>query len=557
MQLKQGTTLQNGRFRIISCIGDGGFGITYLVMDEKLGREVVLKEYFPDYMVKRDTTVSHEVKTLNPGFTEEFHTGIQKFLKEAKMLAQFNSVTAIANVHDFFEENNTAYIVMDYIQGQNLKQLIKARTAPYSFSEALELMKPCMIALQKVHKAGIIHRDFAPDNILIDENGQPTIIDFGSSRDYVTNNATMTIMVKHGYAPVEQYSNAVKQGPYTDVYSLGAIFYEMLTLKKPAPAVDRMIKDSLMMPVEENPLVTPVQSDVVMKGLAISYEMRYQTVDEFLKALSDANMKVVEHNTADDMKTLLDVQSMTANDSATELVRPEQSLIRPEQGLVWPEHRLAVASDPGATEVLSYAQQSTREIVSYAQQGVNKKYSQVQWHAVSAVQERIGRCHAGDTIRFGRYKWKVLAKDNSKVLIIAKEGVGNRAFDSRRENARWETCELRKWLNEDFYYSFGAEEQLLIRAVRLSNNGNPKYGTSGGNETDDRIFLLSIDEAKMYFLSDGDRKNSSFSLWWLRSPGGTDSQVAVVDQYGTVSDYGINCNIGATVRPALCVNIKY
>lgn len=298
MQLKSGTTLQNGRFKIVSCIGDGGFGITYLARDERLDREVVLKEYFPDYMVKRDTTATLDVTTLDLKYKEDFHTGITKFLNEAKILAQFNNIPGIADVYDFFPENNTAYIVMEYIKGQNLKSIIKSRKAPYTFKEALITLAPCMFALQKVHEAGIIHRDFAPDNILVDEKGRMKIIDFGSSRDFVGANATMTIMVKHGYAPAEQYSNAVKQGPYTDVYSLGAIFYEMLTLQKPNPSVDRIFKDTLTSIIEINPSITPAQNAVVMKAMAVSYEARFQSVEDFSNELKKLENDSVQNASA-------------------------------------------------------------------------------------------------------------------------------------------------------------------------------------------------------------------------------------------------------------------
>ena len=662
MQLKHGTTLQSGRFKIISCIGDGGFGITYLVTDERLGREVVLKEYFPDYMARRDLTVSHEVMTLSPDYSGDFREGIRKFLKEAKTLAQLNHIPAIANVHDFFEENNTAYIVMDYIKGQSLKQHIKARQNPYSFSEALSLVTPCMEALEQVHQAGIIHRDFAPDNILIDEKGRVKIIDFGASRDFVANNATMTIMVKHGYAPVEQYSNAVKQGPYTDVYSLGAIFYEMLTLQKPMPAVDRMIKDSLATPIAINTSVTEAQSAVVMKGLAVSYESRYQSVGEFLNALRDAEKGIISYNQA--AYTPVNVNaypnSFNAESSgyATELVRPEQpnqatelvrqnmsnqstELVRQNMSnqateLVrqnasnqaypynqWNQYnqqaqynqsyaynQQAQYGQPyGYDQQYGYSQQygydqqygygqpyAYNQQVQYNQQYMytgqpqysqqymyNQQYQYDQPYAYSEqaqynqsksyiqpntnrqdkskltieelppVQEIIRNGLIGDTGRFGKYEWKVLAIENGKALITTAVGVYHKAYNTMDGPVTWENCTLRKWLNEEFFGEFSEDEQALIATTWLENWPNPKYGTYGGNNTEDKIFLLSLAEARRYFADDDERAISSW--WWLRTPGQSCTEVANVFSDGTISEIGnLAVNVRA-VRPALWMSI--
>ena len=670
MQLKQGTTLQSGRFKIISCIGDGGFGITYLVTDERLGREVVLKEYFPDYMVRRDTTVSLEVKTLNPEFSGEFHEGIRKFLKEAKTLAQFNHIPAIANVHDFFEENNTAYIVMDYIKGQSLKQYIKSRKTPYTFSEALNLITPCMEALQQVHQAGIIHRDFAPDNILIDEKGKVTIIDFGASRDFVANNATMTIMVKHGYAPVEQYSNAVKQGTYTDVYSLGAIIYEMLTLKKPDPAVDRIFSDPLVRPEVINPLITEAQSAVVMKGLSVSYEMRYQNVEEFLSALRYAEKEnpsislkpqnTVLGNTSTGLvrqaepgqATELVRQNMP--NQATELVRqnmPNQSteLVRqdtapyeqPYSNNQWNQYNQPAQynqvytynqqvqyiqpaqynqqvqysqpaqynqqvqySQPHAysqqgqygqqaqygqwnqySQQQQYSQQNQygqqvqynqpaqySQPTSYNQQtpyghqtsyGQNHSYPQsagepeslTPGKATPIEQANIRHCNPGDLVRFGKYEWNVLSKRDNMVLLVSASEVTKSAYNTWGGSTAWENSTLRRWLNEDFYNEFTENERSAIAVTSIENGNNPKYGLFGGTVTEDRVFVLSIDEANRYFYNNDARALST--LWWLRSPGGAYNLAAYVDTFGNICEYGTNASYDrGAVRPAIWVNFK-
>lgn len=301
MELQQNTYLYNNRYCIQSCLGNGGFGITYVAWDFMLKREVVLKEYFPQFMVRRDTAVANDVITISRSYDNDFHTGIEKFLREAQMLATLKGIPEIAEVYDYFRDNNTAYIVMEYIKGRNLKEYIRERTAPFSYHEALNIIIPCLNALGKVHAAGIIHRDFTPDNIIIENSGRIRIIDFGSSRDYVNNQATMTVMVKHGYAPVEQYSNTVKQAAYTDVYSVCAILYEMVTLNKPVSALDRVASDILPGPNTINSSITPYQNAAIMKGLAIHCQHRYQSTAEALNALCEngAANTVIIQNTPD------------------------------------------------------------------------------------------------------------------------------------------------------------------------------------------------------------------------------------------------------------------
>ena len=328
MELRVNTTLQNGKYTILQIIGSGGFGITYLAMDNRLERQVVVKEYFPKFMVRRDTESMTQVMTLGPDYSEDYNKGLFRFLSEAKTLALLGSIPEIATVHDFFQENGTAYIVMEYIKGKNLKQIIRERIQPFTFDEALTLIRPCLESLGRVHDAGLIHRDFTPDNIIIDEKGRPRIIDFGSSRDYATSEATMTIMVKHGYAPIEQYSNGVKQGTYTDVYSISAILYEMLTLNKPAASIERMRNDPVLVPSALNHAISQAEDAVVMRGLAVEHEDRFQTIAEFLKA---CETKIVP--AADTRRQALNINNSINNTSAvtsqmagnaTEIVRASE-----------------------------------------------------------------------------------------------------------------------------------------------------------------------------------------------------------------------------------------
>lgn len=284
MKLKPGT-LVNNRYTIKSCIGEGGFGITYLAQDEHLMHDIVLKEFFPKFMVRRDIKMSNEAELLSGSNEQAYETGKNRFLNEARTLATLQTIPEIVTIFDHFQENNTAYIVMEYIEGKSLREIIGSRTTPFTFDEAMSIMKPCMEALSKVHEKGMIHRDFTPDNILMTTDGRIKVIDFGSSRDFANGEKTMTVMVKHGFAPLEQYSNDGKQGTWTDVYSICAILYIMTTLKKPVSAIDRIMSDTLVPPRSINPGLSVQQEQVILRGLAVSYADRYQTIFELLRAI--------------------------------------------------------------------------------------------------------------------------------------------------------------------------------------------------------------------------------------------------------------------------------
>lgn len=369
MELRQDTTLFNNRYKITSCIGSGGFGITYLGIDNQLGRQVVLKEFFPKFMVRRDLSVSNQVVTLGPDYSDDYNKGLFRFLSEAKTLALLDEVPEIASVYDFFQENGTAYIVMEYIKGKNLKQIIKERTNPFSFDEAITLIRPCLEALQKVHEAGLIHRDFTPDNIIINEKGRPKIIDFGSSRDYKTSEATMTIMVKHGYAPIEQYSNDVKQGTYTDVYSISAIIYEMVTLNKPASAIERLRRDPLVLPSSLNNSISDAENAVIMKGLAVDYEDRFATIKDLLDACDTKSVPVNNASYNNAVNTA--VNGNAQNPGYTGNYTNNQSYSMNESGAteVLPQSAM---NNSGATEVLAGVQYNA----GYGNQNYGQNYAQ-------------------------------------------------------------------------------------------------------------------------------------------------------------------------------------
>lgn len=218
-------------------LGQGGFGITYLAQDTNLNQLVAIKEFLPIEMAVRDSDASVHPVSGEQG--ENYYWGLERFISEARTLARFKH-NNIVRVMTVFTENNTAYMIMEYEHGQALHEMLKDK-GRLAEGELLEIIMPIMGGLEHVHAAGFIHRDIKPPNIFIRDDGSPVLLDFGSARQSLGEHArTLTTMVSPGYAPFEQYvSKSDKQGPWTDIYGLGATMYRAVTGKSPPNAVDR------------------------------------------------------------------------------------------------------------------------------------------------------------------------------------------------------------------------------------------------------------------------------------------------------------------------------
>lgn len=292
-------TILNGRYLIVRVLGEGGFGITYLARDLVVEQTVAIKEYFPMGLVSRSVegTGSEEVSVPGGEQREYYQNGLKRFLEEAQNLQKFCECPGIVNARDFFTANGTAYLVMDYIDGQSLKQYMKwymqnsPGHVPMDYHTAIAFLEPVMKSLAQMHQAGVIHRDISPDNILVDQEGKVTLIDFGAARvDMGDELRSMTVMVKQGYAPEEQYRRHGRQGTWTDVYALCATLYHMISGKLPEESVERLYRDEVM-PLKKLPLVVSVPetiSDTIEKGMAVRAENRCRTVGELWQKLKTA-----------------------------------------------------------------------------------------------------------------------------------------------------------------------------------------------------------------------------------------------------------------------------
>lgn len=282
--LKPGVILKE-RYKIEEVIGAGGFGITYRAWDPLLQSYVAIKEYYPSGIATRSADSS---KVCVPVGQEqrEYHRGRIRFLKEAQDVARFQSEPNIVSIYDYLEENDTAYMVMEYLHGCTLKQYIREHGGRLDTDHILHICLSVLDALAVVHKAGMIHQDISPENIFICEDLTVKLIDFGAAKQvYLDGEQTMSVVLKPGYAPPEQYAKKDKQGPWTDIYALGATLYFAATGEKPEESFGRVLEDTIKPVCEVNPEIPRAMSQVIMRAMSVKIEDRYQTVEAMREAL--------------------------------------------------------------------------------------------------------------------------------------------------------------------------------------------------------------------------------------------------------------------------------
>ncbi len=279
--LKVNTKLNN-RYIVQRPVGSGGFGITYKAQDMQLNKPCCIKELFP-----RDTVYRTQGNLSLAPFSSDrqrmMNHCIQRFGEEAQVLQKLGHVESVVNIYDFFYENNTCYFVMEFLDGMNLSTLMKNRGGKLDLNTVMEVAEKAGRALIEVHKNGIFHRDISPDNIFITNSGAIKLIDFGNAKHLVKREGEIrSVVLKKGFAPMEQYSSKGIQGTYTDVYSFACTLYYALTGVKPPDVFDRQSEDYKKL-TEFG--FSQELSDAFDRALAISYKMRTQTIDAFLKEL--------------------------------------------------------------------------------------------------------------------------------------------------------------------------------------------------------------------------------------------------------------------------------
>ena len=645
--LRKGTRLI-GRYTIEGVLGQGGFGITYLGMDELHKKKVAIKEFFPQGIVTRNIEYEDTVTVTLVGEKENYDKGKERFLKEAQTMAMFSKDKGIVKALDFFEINNTAYIVMEYLEGVTLKQYLRENER-IAAEDLVELLVPLIEALDEIHSQGLIHRDISPDNIMVLPDGRIKLMDFGAARDYTEfGEKSLSIVLKPGYAPPEQYQTHGVQGPWTDIYALCATMYKCITGENPPDAIDRLVDDHLKKISAFGIPVLPQIEEAIIKGMSVAANDRYQNVGDFCEDLyggyeensvpeAEESQSQVETESAEqsveDKADILQEEVPQGKYSTTEAVQESEKLISKELsenagltseeneaeagiesetnnlGNKVPEQILEKEKDSITPEKEGQSDNRAKEETKKVQKknnyfplivgilillgiagtfAYNKSvFEETASKTESSSQEKDKNPEykVGETIEFGNYpqdkdgtekpiEWKKKKKEGNQVLLLSKYVLDAKPYNEELEEVTWETSDIRQWLNNEFYTTaFNKAEKAKIQTSLIKNEDNSEYGTSGENDTEDKVFLLSKKEAKTLFSNNEEKiakateyaeksgvyvNEEKVAGWWLRSPGDNSDSAAVVYSYGWGYRYGYDVyySYGGGVRPALHLNLQ-
>ena len=624
--LRKGTRLI-GHYTIEGVLGQGGFGITYLGIDELHEKKVAIKEFFPQGIVTRNIEYQDTVTVTFVGEKDNYEKGKERFLKEARTMAKFSKDEGIVKALDFFEINNTAYIVMEYLEGVTLKQYLREnqRIAP---EDLIELLVPLIESLDEIHSQGMIHRDISPDNIMVLPDGRIKLMDFGAARDYTEfGEKSLSIVLKPGYAPPEQYQTHGVQGPWTDIYALCATMYKCITGENPPDAIDRLVDDHLKKISAFGFTVSPQIEEAIIKGMSVAAKDRYQNVGDFCEDLyggyeersvseAEESQSQVEPETAEqsveDKADMLKDEVPQEKYSTTEAVLENENLISEElsenAGLTSEENEAEAGIESetsnAGNKVPEQILEKERDSTTPEKEGLSdnrgkeetKKIQKKNKYFLPIIGMLIllgitgffvynkSEYKVGKTIEFGNYpqdkdgtekpiEWIVMKNEGNQVLLLSKYVLDAKSYNEEWEDVTWETSDIRQWLNNEFYTAaFNKSEKAKIQTSLIKNEDNSEHGTSGGNDTEDKVFLLSEKEAETLFSNDDERiakateyaeksgvyvNEEKAAYWWLRSPGDSGDDAAEVIYSGWVYRDGnyVDDSSGG-VRPALHLNLQ-
>lgn len=611
-----------GRYVIQEVLGQGGFGITYLGIDKLYGNKVAIKEYYPQKIAMRKAQYEDVVTVSSIEEKNNYDKGKKRFLDEAQVMARFNKNEGIVKILDFFEANNTAYIVMEYLEGMTLKQYL-GKYGVLQFRNLIEMMLPLLEALIEIHSQGLIHRDISPDNIMVQHNGKLKLMDFGAARDYTeSGNKSLTVILKPGYAPPEQYQTHGVQGPWTDIYALCATIYKCLTGITPPDAIARVMDDKFKEPDQLDGKLSPDIKKILWKGMNIFPEERYQDIVEFGEDVYDALFTPEENKKLDlDNEKNID-EDLDSPDKDNESVLKDDKI----------EGAVKKTSIPKKEKRKSPVKKVLVIIVCFLLAGGIKYYSTGNEQEISTAKKDLvenpkivkdtsvegGKKVTWDCIWFGSYpqtkivssskennlystletangwdknndiiigkekyhrakksyfkyepiKWRVIKCENGEALLLSDIVLDKQKYNKRLKKVTWEKSTLRKWLNKKFMNrAFSSSEQEAIHTTKVINEDNYYYKTDGGNDTLDKIYLLSLsetDEEKEYGFTDSYGMTIKYSnyadlddyqYWWLRTPGEKNISAAAVDMSGKAYGGGGESDMELGIRPVLHLNL--
>lgn len=611
-----------GRYVIQKVLGQGGFGITYLGIDKLYGNKVAIKEYYPQKIAMRKAQYEDVVTVTSIEEKNNYDKGKKRFLDEAQVMARFNKNEGIVKILDFFEANNTAYIVMEYLEGITLKQYL-GKYGVIQFRNLIEMMLPLLEALIEIHSQGLIHRDISPDNIMVQHNSKLKLMDFGAARDYTeSGNKSLTVILKPGYAPPEQYQTHGVQGPWTDIYALCATIYKCLTGITPPDAIARVMDDKFKEPDQLDGKLSPDIKKILWKGMNIFPEERYQDIVEFGEDVCDAlfipeeNKKLDldnEKNIDEDLDSPdKDNESVLKDDKIEGAVKKtsipkkekrkspvkkvlviivclllaggikyystgnEQEISTAKKDLVENPKIVKDTSVEGGKKVtwdcIWFGSYPQTKIVSSSKE--NDLYSTLEksngWDKNNDIiigkekYHRAKKCY----FKYEPIKWRVIKCENGEALLLSDIVLDKQKYNKRLKKVTWEKSTLRKWLNKKFMNrAFSSSEQEAIRTTKVINEDNYYYKTDGGNDTLDKIYLLSLsetDEEKEYGFTDSYGMTIKYSnyadlcdyqYWWLRTPGEKNISAAAVDMSGEAYVGGGESDMELGIRPVLHLNL--
>lgn len=611
-----------GRYVIQEVLGQGGFGITYLGIDKLYGNKVAIKEYYPQKIAMRKAQYEDVVTVTSIEEKNNYDKGKKRFLDEAQVMARFNKNEGIVKILDFFEANNTAYIVMEYLEGITLKQYL-GKYGVLQFRNLIEMMLPLLEALIEIHSQGLIHRDISPDNIMVQHNGKLKLMDFGAARDYTeSGNKSLTVILKPGYAPPEQYQTHGVQGPWTDIYALCATIYKCLTGITPPDAIARVMDDKFKEPDQLDGKLSPDIKKILWKGMNIFPEERYQDIVEFGEDVCDAlfipeeNKKLDldnEKNIDEDLDSPdKDNESVLKDDKIEGAVKKtsipkkekrkspvkkvlviivclllaggikyystgnEQEISTAKKDLVENPKIVKDTSVEGGKKVtwdcIWFGSYPQTKIVSSSKE--NDLYSTLEtangWDKNNDIiigKEKYHRAKKS-YFKYKPIKWRVIKCENGEALLLSDIVLDKQKYNKRLKKVTWEKSTLRKWLNKKFMNrAFSSSEQEAIRTTKVINEDNYYYKTDGGNDTLDKIYLLSLsetDEEKEYGFTDSYGMTIKYSnyadlddyqYWWLRTPGEKNISAAAVDMFGEAYVGGGESDMELGIRPVLHLNL--
>ena len=379
--LPVGTVLKK-RYCIGEVLGKGGFGVTYKAFDTVDSKIVAVKEYYPSGLVHRDTGTT-QISVSSKQYEDNFKVGADKFFEEAKMVSRFNGNPNIVNVYEFFYENGTVYFAMEYLDGVDLKHFVKERGGKLPQENVLYIADIITDALLIAHSMNVLHRDISPDNIFILNNGEVKLIDFGAARQVLAEQSkSISVILKQGFAPLEQYQRRGKQGPWTDIYALGATLYYVITGKMPDEVTERLDFPDIGSADEYG--VDPEFWEIIRKCMEVRAADRYQTVFELKEKLNALHIKpgpLIQDEVPDKEKDIVDaaVQNVIPGTVAVQNDMPETVAAQndmPETVAVqndMPE-TVAVQNDIPETVAVTDADSSdTTEDVIYSSEEDDKK----------------------------------------------------------------------------------------------------------------------------------------------------------------------------------------